>query len=151
MEIRQVVGSLTQVYFNLVQAYEAEFSVLTEKLPDSNGLFQIDTPIDEQHLGYLAYENGRPVGFINILKVQNTFEVCEFYIVPAARKRKLGSSFMSKIWQMYPGHWQVKQIQGADHAINFWRNALTLNGIDYCESQYQDDYWGVVNRQIFTV
>ncbi|RRS08137.1 GNAT family N-acetyltransferase [Pseudoalteromonas sp. J010] len=151
MEIRQAVGPLTQVYFNLVQAYEAEFSALTKKLPDSNGVFQLDTPLDEQHFGYLAYENEFPVGFINIFKAHNNFEVCEFYIVPAARKRKLGSAFMSRVWQMYPGHWQIKQIQGADHAISFWRSVLTLNSIDYIESQYQDDYWGEVNRQVFTI
>nr|WP_216628447.1 GNAT family N-acetyltransferase [Pseudoalteromonas caenipelagi] len=136
---------------NLAQAYEAEFSSLTGKLPNQKGVFSLDTPLDETHIGYLAFDGAYPIAFANISSRGNNHEICEFYVIPSVRKRKIGSLFINKIWQAHPGKWEVKQIQGADHAIQFWRKALTLNGVSYSESEYEDAYWGKVNRQIFTI
>lgn len=151
MVIHQVVGDLVKTYMNLAQAYEAEFSLLTGKLPGKDGVYSLDTPLDEVHIGYLAFEGDNPIAFANIYQSENTYEICEFYVVPAARKRKLGSKFIASIWKSHPGSWEVKQIQGADYAVNFWRSALDSMGIPYSESEYEDKYWGKVNRQVFDI
>ena len=89
MKVTLVDTSNAHIYHNLVQAYEAEFSPITQKCPDKDGLFALDTPLDAAHRGYLAYDEGLPVGIANI-GVNGVFEVCEFYIVPLFRHRRKG-------------------------------------------------------------
>ena len=43
------------IFKNLAQAYEAEFSNLTHKLPNELGLFEIDTLPYKPYIGYLLY------------------------------------------------------------------------------------------------
>lgn len=43
MEIREVDDRNMHVYLNLCQAYEAEFSAITGKLPDADSMFALDT------------------------------------------------------------------------------------------------------------
>jgi hypothetical protein len=43
----RVQASNVHIYNNLAQAYEAEFSQIMGKVPDRNGMFPIDTVIDD--------------------------------------------------------------------------------------------------------
>ncbi len=152
MKIHKVSPTNIHIYFNLLQAYEAEFSPLTEKDPDENGLFSADTPIDETHHGYLCNLNGRPAGLANIkVDVDEKFEVCEFYIVPRHRQSGLGTNFIHELWRMLEGDWTIKQIVGADHASRFWQQAIGSFGSTYIEEIIHDPYWGKVTQQKFSL
>ena len=48
---------------NLFQAYEAEFSKITKKVPLENGMFPLDIDLDEDYDCYLFYLDVDPVGF----------------------------------------------------------------------------------------
>lgn len=150
MKIQLVDDSLTHIYLNLAQAYEAEFSTITAKKPDANGLFTLDTPLDDSHNAFIAFEKEVPIGLANI-SVKNTgnYEVCEFYIIPVFRKQNLGTLFVHQIWHKYPGSWQIKQIDGAGYATQFWRKAISAYGQEFEQDKYLDPYWGPVTRQCF--
>ncbi|MCG7537709.1 GNAT family N-acetyltransferase [Pseudoalteromonas sp. OOF1S-7] len=137
------------VYLNLAQAYEAEFSVLTDKSPGADGLFALDTLLEGRVTGYLWYENETPVGLAAIAQHQeDEFEVCEFYIVPRYRKAGFGARFAQAIWAQLPGLWTIKQIAGAQYATQFWRRTIASAGIkNMKEDIYQDPFWGTVTRQ----
>ncbi len=151
MEILEVNDHNKEVYLNLIQGYEAEFSSITKKKPDAKGLFALDTHIGGSTRGFILYENGIPAGIAAIqVDPGGSREVCEFYVVPCYRGRSLGKRFAWYLWKLYPGNWQVKQIEGADHASVFWRKAIeefTLNRFE--EDLYEDAYWGKVTRQKF--
>ena len=165
MHIEQVTENNKHIYHNLVQAYEAEFSAITGKKPDQNGLFALDTHLGGAVIGYLFFINGfslgtlnfsmdvekSPIGFAAIKrKDRGHYEVCEFYVVPSVRLNNLGARFAHKLWRKYPGLWEVKQISGAEHATQFWRKAISAySEKGYNEESYQDRYWGVVTRQLF--
>jgi len=145
-----------QVYYNLAQAYEAEFSAITEKQPDKTGRFELDTPLDEHHFAYLLLDYNIPLGFANIAHSNTAdegkqFEVCEFYIIPSARKQHLGTKLITKIWQNQPGQWRIKQLDNALHATIFWRRTLESQNINYVESQFTDEFWGDVVEQSFVI
>ncbi|MCO7190861.1 MULTISPECIES: hypothetical protein [unclassified Pseudoalteromonas] len=139
------------IYYNLAQAYEAEFSPLTDKSPGPDGVFALDTLLEGNVRGYLCYVNKTPVGLAAIAQHQEReFEVCEFYIVPRFRKAGLGARFARAIWANSPGLWTIKQIAGADYATQFWRRAIAQAGIEEMEEDtYHDPYWGTVMRQRF--
>ena len=151
MEIREVDDRNMHVYLNLCQAYEAEFSAITGKLPDADGRFALDTTLGGPVKGFLLHADGAPVGFAAIKAAPGEgSEVCEFYIVPSMRKRCLGKEFAGRLFAMHPGPWQVKQLQGASHATLFWCKVIDdFTGCEYVQDKYDDPYWGTVTRQCF--
>jgi predicted acetyltransferase len=150
MDIRTVSQDTVQVLLNLMQAYEAEFSAITAKLPQSDGLFSLDTPIDDDHNGWLLYDRGAPVGFAITGLHSNRHDISDFYVIPALRGHGLGMRFAHKIFGLHPGLWQVRQISGADSAINFWRKTISIftHGA-FLETTEEDEYWGRVTVQRF--
>lgn len=152
IEFQRVNTSTEPVYLNLVQAYEAEFSAITKKRPNRLGLFALDTPLDETHMGFIGYIDGCPFAIANIKQIDHQhYEICEYYVVPVFRKLKLGTRLIALIWSSYPGYWEIKQIEGAEYATVFWQKVLKNHSIEYEEDQYADSYWGAVTRQRFVI
>lgn len=151
MEVREVTAGNAQVYLNLCQAYEAEFSALTGKLPDQDGLFALDTVLGGEVKGFLLVAHGGPVGFAAIrISAHDGCEVCEFYIVPSMRKKCLGKEFAHRLFALYPGKWQVKQLEGARYATCFWLRVIDdFTGSSFEQDVCDDAYWGRVARQCF--
>lgn len=151
MKIIQVNHENLPVYLDLCQRYEAEFAPITGKTKDDHGQYALDTQVGGNVLGYLLYENRLPVGLAAIHAGDRAaFEVCEFYIEPDSRRRKLGMQFAFELFKMHRGHWEVKQLPAAGHAIQFWRKTIAaFTGNRFQEENYQDAYWGIVVRQQF--
>ncbi|KZK90257.1 hypothetical protein PsW64_00120 [Pseudovibrio sp. W64] len=151
MIIKTVDRATAHIYDNLCQAYEAEFSPLTHKHPNADGLFAKDTLLEGNITGYLALNDDIPAGLAAIKRQDHhDFEVCEFYVVPVFRRHKLGQRFAAALFDQMPGHWQIKQIEGADQAIAFWRSVIsTYTSGQFLEENYTDPYWGAVTRQTF--
>ncbi|TQF73122.1 hypothetical protein FLM44_13370 [Pseudoalteromonas luteoviolacea] len=142
------------VYNNLAQAYEAEFSALTEKSPLANGVFELDTDLNDPLVtGYICYVADIPTGIAAIYNSSpSENEVAEFYIVPFYRKAKLGTQFAHTLWRLRVGHWTIKQIEGAQYATKFWLSAIAdFPGRNLIEDDYEDEYWGRVTRQQFII
>ncbi|KZN65368.1 hypothetical protein [Pseudoalteromonas luteoviolacea] len=152
MKVVVVTDKNRAVYNNLAQAYEAEFSGLTAKQPLSNGMFELDTNLDDAKVtGFICYKSGSPAGIAAVYsEALDDNEVAEFYIVPFFRKTKLGTQFAHLLFQQRPGLWTIKQIAGAQYATRFWLSAIAdLPGESVREDQYEDEYWGTVTRQRF--
>lgn len=151
MEIVKVNDENLNVYLNLVQSYEGEFSSITKKKPNENGLFALDVEIGENVKGFLVYVDLLPAGFAAVaVKPENYYEICEFYIAPYYRRNSLGTKFAHALWRSYPGNWEVKQISGAEYATKFWRKTISsFTQNVFSESQFDDPYWGKVTRQTF--
>ena len=152
MQIIKVDSNNQHIYMNLAQAYEAEFSKIMQKKPDENGLFPLDTELGGSVTGYLLYLDGVPAGHTAIANDEpNHFEVCDFYVVPYFRQNKAGKRFISEVFNTLGGHWEMKQVEGAEHAVKFWRDVLQdYTQGQFSEDRYQDPKWGLVTRQQFS-
>lgn len=152
MEIIEVMTENLDVYENLAQAYEAEFSAITGKKPDARGVFALDTRIGYDVRGFLLSVGGLPAGLIAVrTKGEGAYEVAEFYVVPSFRKQSRGRHFAHAVWRILPGKWEIKQIAGADYASEFWRKAIgAFPEAEFREDEYDDPYWGTVTRQRFS-
>ncbi len=153
MRIIPVTETNLNVYLNLAQCYEAEFSPLTGKKPDPSGMFELDTELGGDVLGFLLEIDDTPAGLAAIAKTESDrYEMCEFYVVPSFRQNGVGVRFAHTIWERHPGRWEVKQIEGADYATSFWRKTITrFGGTPFIEESYDDPYWGAVTRQRFSI
>jgi predicted acetyltransferase len=153
MEIIPVTTENLAVYHQLAQAYEAEFSAITGKKPDTQGIFTLDTRIGDDVRGFLLSVGGLPAGLIAVrIKGEEAYEVSEFYVVPSFRKQSRGRHFAHAVWRILPGRWEIKQIVGAEYASEFWRKTIgTFPSSEFREDKYNDPYWGMVTRQQFVI
>lgn len=92
-----------EVFKNLAQAYEAEFSNLTHKMPNESGLFKIDILPGGPYVGYLLFYQEKAVGFCVANVESEIRDIAEFYIVPVMRKKNLGYELAVMIFNRYPG------------------------------------------------
>ncbi|WP_108649145.1 GNAT family N-acetyltransferase [Dongshaea marina] len=151
MDIRPIQKDSLQILHNLAQAHEAEFSAITGKLPNQHGIFSLDTQLDEEHSGFLLFQQDIPVGFAVIGQAEGRHDIAEFYVIPSARKQGLGFEFASWLFDHHPGAWQVRQIQEADGGRCFWQKVIArYTDHDYSESRIKDPVWGDITRQIFS-
>ncbi len=153
MAIVTVTDTNRQIFLNLSQAYEAETSGLTHKLPNEEGVFPMDTQLEENVTAYLFYEETTPIGLAVVrLNKSGVHQVLEFYIVPSFRYRKLGCQFAGEILHKTPGAWQVEEIKGAESAVAFWRYVIRMHTHDkFKEDVIEHPYWGKVTRQRFSI
>lgn len=150
--LRPITDINQHILMNLAQAYEAEFSSLTGKMPDENGHFKLDTQLSPNYQGYLFYVDITPVGFCILNTNSKPMYVAEFYVIPSVRRKKVGTIFAQNIFKWHPGNWQVSQIEGASHAIAFWRKVIkTCSNGDFKEENVIDPDWGPVTQQSFTI
>ncbi len=149
-KITKIDKNTITYYLSLAHAYEAEFSNLTHKLPDESGIFHPDTMPVDPCVGYLLYVEKLPVGFCVANTKGAIHDIAEFYVIPVMRRQQLGLKLATAIFDKYPGQWQVRQIEGAEQAINFWRHVInTYTDGNYDEAIVDDPDWGTVTRQSF--
>lgn len=133
----------------LLQIYEAEFSKITGKKPNQDGTYKLDVDLTKTD-NYFLLMNEEPIGFCIKGVFDGRHDIFEFYILPHRRGKKLGRTFAKEIFKKYKGPWQVRQIEGADKAISFWRKAIGEFAENrFEESIIEDAYWGKVTRQVF--
>lgn len=150
MIIKEVDLRSSVVFQRLAQNYEAEFSAITRKHPDSDGLYALDFSPEDGYTGFMLYMENRPAGFAVVGVNSGRNDVAEFYIVPSMRRKALGKAFAYAVFDSREGEWQVRQIEGAAKAREFWRAVIS----EYTQGAYQetevvDEYWGLVTRQVF--
>lgn len=152
MEIIKVNKSNLHIYMNVGQHYASEFSPIIKQLPEKDGKFHLDSPLEGDETGYLLYIDGLPAGLALIAnESEGHYEIYEFYILPIFRKNKVGQNFAHALFNMMPGKWVSKQVAGADHAVIFWRRAIgAYTHEQYVEDMYEDLKWGLVTRQSFS-
>lgn len=150
-ELRLVTSENIDIYNNLIQCYEAEFSSITEKAPEKDGKFPLDTHLEENVSGYLYMNDDIPLGFATIKLEKKNCEVCEFYIIPYFRNNGLGESFAFALFNKHKGNWEIKQLLKAHFASKFWRKVLDkYTKGNFKEDIYEDLYWSKVIRQSFS-
>jgi predicted acetyltransferase len=138
-----------EVFLKLLQTYEREFSAITKKTPTADGCFALDFDRSKTD-NYLLYESDLAIGFCVKGNSNNRHDIFEFYITPNKRGDNKGCGFAKSIFEIYKGEWQVRQIEGADKAISFWRKAISeFTDGQYEEAVVEDTFWGKVTRQIF--
>ncbi|RJG36865.1 GNAT family N-acetyltransferase [Motilimonas pumila] len=151
MKIVKVDDTHRHVYANLYQGYAAEFSKIIDDKPNPDGTFDIDPKPEGSVTGYLLYLEGIPAALTAIdEKTPKGYEICDFYVLPCFRNKKVGKRFISILFQRLGGAWEIKQVAGAEHALKFWREVVgDYTDGHYIEDVFEDAKWGTVTRQRF--
>ena len=135
IELVPALPDQESVIANLLELYAHDFSEFHPLKLGADGRFGY------QHLSsywsqpdrhpFLVQVNGQLAGFVLIQKsngVAQSGTVCdvaEFFIVRAYRRQGIGTKAARKVWEKFPGQWEVRVMQSNRTAVEFWQRAIT--------------------------
>jgi predicted acetyltransferase len=107
---------------------------------------------DPDRFPFLIKTDGQLAG-LALVKKESTaasagavWDLAEFFIVRACRRRRVGINAALQLWERFPGPWQVRVMQSNHPALNFWQTAIkTFTGapIDPVTTESQGQKWKV--------
>lgn len=118
----------------LLDHYITEFELHSGPQPDYP-YFDAYWQEPDSRWPYLIRDQGHTAGFVmvNTWSAPSTspasgpgtnFSIAEFYIIPAARRRKIGKQAALAAFHTHPGTWQVSVVKSNHHALRFWTRIL---------------------------
>jgi predicted acetyltransferase len=119
---------------NLLELYIHDFSEFLPVELGPNGRFHYpDLPLywsDPDRYPFVINTDGKLAGLAFVKKELSpdsagaVWDVVEFFIVRAHRRRGIGLNAARKLWVRLPGPWQVRVMQSNGPACAFWQTAI---------------------------
>lgn len=121
---------------NLLELYAHDFSEFygVELGPDGRFGYK-NLPLYWSEPGrhpFLVRIDGKLAGFVflkrgsDISGNENVWDVAEFFVVRAYRRRGVGSQIAREVWKRFPGTWEVRVLQANVAALSFWARAIAI-------------------------
>ncbi len=108
----------------------------------SNGLYQgldLSDYWKPNHYAFIVKIDGELAGFVLIDKIGTTSDVewnmGQFFIVGKYQAKGIGRQVAIKIFDKFPGIWEVAQMPDNIPAIKFWENVISI----YTKNNFQKD------------
>jgi predicted acetyltransferase len=126
MTVEVVRASLSDkaVLRRLLQLYHYDFSELTGEDLDEHGEFAhhyLDHYwTDPASHPLLIRHEGRLAGFA-LVRTEPVNDIAEFFVIRKYRRAGVGREAARRVFAMFPGAWQVRQLHDNDAATAFWR------------------------------
>jgi len=88
-------------------------------------------------LPFVVRVDGRLAGFALVRQIADdppAFDMGEFFILRRYRRRGVGRHVACRLFDRFPGRWQVRQLPENDPAVAFWREVIW----DYTHGEFED-------------
>ncbi|GCF09433.1 GNAT family N-acetyltransferase [Dictyobacter arantiisoli] len=116
---------------NLLELCQHDYSEFTNKSIGDHGLF--DYPYldhywtDPDRYPFLIRVERKLAGFVFVQKIPETdsYTMAEFFVLRKYRHQGLGQLVAHQVFDMFPGHWKVRQDIENTAAQAFWRKVVT--------------------------
>lgn len=95
--------------------------------------------IDGQLAGFALIKQGS-----EITGNPDTWDMTEFFIMRAYRRRGFGTSIAHEFWKMYPGTWELRVLESNVWAQSFWVRAMKLatgKVVEPVSMEKNGDHW----------
>jgi predicted acetyltransferase len=114
----------------LWQLYSHDMSEVRGTLPDGEGLYKagrLPTYFgDPDRCGYLISYEDAPAGFVFVQGLSGeTRMIGDFFVVRAARRRRVGYDVANELLRRYPGRWEIGFQAENSGAPEFWRRVVS--------------------------
>lgn len=87
---------------------------------------------------YFIEVDGEIAGFVLVnnynLVEKDAMDLPEFYIKPGFRKKGIGKMSAKKVFDLFPGKWEVRELESNVLAQKFWRNVIA----EYTDNNYKE-------------
>lgn len=152
IEVQRIGPESKQLLSNLAQLYQYDFSEIEGGDVDAAGVYNyvdLNPYFEEQdRYAFLVLVNATPAGFVLVskhsyLSVENdTMEISEFFIMRKYRGQNLGEQVAMRIFDIFPGKWELQETAHNSGATAFWRKVLgRYTGGHYEEVVLDDERW----------
>jgi predicted acetyltransferase len=140
LEILPATKEEMPIVANLFELYAHDFSEFHFVEPGPDGRFgYADLPLYWSESGrypFLIKVDGKLAGFALIRKLAQvagrdatcdcdaSWDMAEFFVLRAYRRRGVGREAAYRIWRQFPGLWQVRVMRANQTAHRFWQRAI---------------------------
>jgi predicted acetyltransferase len=144
------VSSQEPILANLLQLYAHDFSEFHEVELADDGRFHYQhlplywrepnrhpflVRVDERLAGLVLVKQGSEIS-----SNQSTWDMAEFFVLRAYRRRGMGTEIAHAIWRRFPGPWEVRVIESNRPAHLFWERAISsFTGCAIPSAQFERD------------
>jgi predicted acetyltransferase len=137
MHIEVIAAALDQksTLANLLELYGHDFSEFLDLEIGPDGRFgYIDLPLYWMEPGrhpFLIRVDGKLAGLVFVKGesadsgTQPLWDMTEFFVVRAYRRRGIGTQVAHEVWRRFPGAWHVRVMESNASALDFWSRAIS--------------------------
>ena len=150
IEICPVAIEDKSVLRNLMELYAYDFSEFDEADVDGHGLYGYSYLdhywTEEGRHAFFFKVDGRLAGFAMVRQCQIdgalTWTMAEFFVMRKYRKHGLGRDAAFRIFDQFPGRWNVAELTENKPAQVFWRRIINqYTGGSFTEIWQNDEHW----------
>lgn len=146
IEVERAPISQKATLHNLLQLYLHDMSEFAPAQCDGEGVFHyrfFDSYwIEPERYPFLVRIDRSPAGFALIRLDDGTTDVSEFFVMRGFRRRGVGSIVAKRLFDLFPGNWQVRQESANVGAQRFWHNVISqYTGGEFQDLVLDDDRW----------
>jgi len=131
---------------SFIQDYLTELSQFPDENPDyqdEQGIFHYpyldDYWRNPERFPFIISYDEKQVGFAFVRKVDDHWEMAEYYVLPGFRRRRLGFSCAAKIIKNHPGLWKIGFNKQNYPSRQLWKKLAHILGHDDIEEGQLDD------------
>ncbi|WP_029420187.1 GNAT family N-acetyltransferase [Alicyclobacillus macrosporangiidus] len=148
--LRPVPVEEKSVLRNLMHLYLYDLTEFTHEDVSRHGLFEYKyldhywTEAD-RHAFFIAVDD-HLAGFVLVnrhsIVLESANTVAEFFVMRKYRRQGVGSQVVMKVFDMFPGAWEIRLLYNNTAAWAFWRSVIRLyTGGQYQEQILNDERW----------
>lgn len=129
---------------NLINLYLHDFSEFMAIEPDEDGSFAYSyLPQywgDPNRYPFLIRGDGKLAGFALLqfepdpMGGSGQMDMTEFFVLRGYRRKKTGVQAAFKLWDLFPGRWQVRVMKSNVNAYPFWQQSIS----EYTSNDFQE-------------
>ena len=135
VSVTRAVPEEKPVLANLLELYAHDFSEFHAIEIGPDGRFEYSNlPLYWTETGrhpFLVRIDGRLAGLVLVKKGSEVsadpavWDMAEFFILRAYRRRGIGTQVAHRIWNQFPGRWEVRVMESNLLALHFWADAIS--------------------------
>lgn len=135
VEILPATREQEPVLDNLLELYAHDFSEFHPLALNATGRFGYRNLSlyfrNPRRRPFFIHVDGRLAGFALIKNEppapghEPVWELTEFFVLRGYRRQGVGAAVARKLWERYPGRWEVRIIEANSSAHHFWQRTIT--------------------------
>jgi len=135
VEIIPALEEQEPILANLLELYAHDFSEFIDLKLGADGRFGYrHLPLywkESNRYPFLIMVNDHLAGFVfvrrgsEISNDEDVWDMAEFFIARGYRRQGVGMKVAHKVWEEFPGKWEVRVMDRNQKAMRFWRRAVS--------------------------
>lgn len=157
LEILQPTIEQRNVLRNLLELYQYEFTEFEDEDVNEDGAYGYKY-LDYYwtvagHFPFLIKVDGKLAGFALVREIASVesqtssyYKISEFFILKKYRKEGIGKQAACYLFDLFPGEWEVAELETNLPAQRFWRKVISIyTNNNYSETR-KENWHGPVQR-----